>query len=211
MIRLNVKLLSRDKINYIALSGGVDSIAATHFLFNNFNNFNLKIIHINHNYIVEDLDIAKSVGAFCNQYGYPLININTECKDSNGKEADCREARIKSFSQLENANVILAHHLDDAVESYLMNCFKGDSEYLPLPFKTDLNNNTQVVRPFLQNRKVDFIAYCENNNLMQFVYDDPLNKESRRGWIREKLLPVIEEQYKGLGKVVWKRYIQRGY
>ena len=102
--------------------------------------------------------------------------------------------------------MVVCHHLDDCVESYLMNCFNGVPEYVPIPFRTSWGD-VEVVRPFLLTGKEDFRGYVERHGLMRYVTEDELNGDLslRRNWVRNCLRPMVETRYVGLSKVVKKK------
>lgn len=194
----------------IALSGGIDSIAAAHFLKQG--NKRFKAFHINAKYIKQDDECEERVRSFCRDFDIPLVvKVCNEVYSSGSVEAWCREERYKLLLEACKQNdikfVTACHHLDDCVESYLMNCFNGTPEYLPIPFATRYDQNTMtIVRPFLLTAKKDFQQYINNKQLQQYVTEDELNGnlKLKRNWIRHSLRPIIELQYPGISKVVRK-------
>jgi tRNA(Ile)-lysidine synthase TilS/MesJ len=92
--------------------------------------------------------------------------------------------------------IITAHHLNDWVESYLMNCLRGNPERRPFEVLTDFGN-FRVIHPFLLTKKVDFHQYIERNMMMKFFVEDETNfitKGSRRNWVRNDLIPSLKSQ-----------------
>ena len=92
--------------------------------------------------------------------------------------------------------VITAHHLNDWVESYLMNCMRGCPEKNPFEVETRFKN-FNILHPFLLTRKCDFEEYIERNMLMKFFVEDEtnlVNKGSRRNWVRNDLIPLMKQQ-----------------
>jgi tRNA(Ile)-lysidine synthase TilS/MesJ len=87
-----------------------------------------------------------------------------------------------------------------------MNFLKGHGEFVPMQYMCKYPNAT-IVRPFLLNKKIDFIKYANDNNLMKFVTEDELNLDLSltRNWTRNEVLPIIEKKYKGLSTVVFKK------
>lgn len=217
MIHFNRKIIPNHiNSNYIAISGGVDSISASHFLVNKFPQYNWKAVHVNNNFIEQDKIVSDKVKEYCDnvlKIKCEVIEESEKINTENGSEAGCRDSRINGFNSLPwFSKVILCHHLDDAVESYLMNCLKGSGEYLPLPYNSLYNGRDILLcRPFIKTKKVGFEEYSEKNNLSQWVTLDPLNAKSMRGWMRSVLIPTIGTKYSGLDKVVWKKYLEKGY
>lgn len=212
MIKVTKQLLPRKKFG-VALSGGLDSIAVAHFLKKG--NKDFIAIHVNAKYILQDDEAAEKVRMFCGDYGIPLVLEEVEGKYEGGSvEAWCREMRyevLKGVCRQEDLEqLVVCHHLDDCVESYLMNCFNGVPEYVPIPFRTNWEG-VEVVRPFLLTGKEDFRGYVERQGLMKYVTEDELNRDMslQRNWVRGCLRPMVETRYGGLAKVVKKKILSK--
>jgi len=212
MCRINCKKeLVGDSV-WVSCSGGVDSIAIAHYLFKKLKR-DIKLFHFNHgNGIVND-DMEAIVVKFASKFNLPLeirtADWDLYNSDEKGTEASYRDARLEAMKEVcGDSQVIFGHHLNDCVESYLMNCFNGFGERCPIPIRTTFDK-TQVVRPFLLTPKKSLENYSDNYKLNDFIVKDPTNDntEYRRNWIRNKALPVISEHYPGLEKVVFKKML----
>ena len=182
---------------FVALSMGVDSLAA--FFYLQKLGYNVTALHFNHKLRkqndlmekkVKDLNIKHYIG-----YGKNLKS-----------EKSCRDARLKFFNEAaQNSIVITGHHLDDYVESYLLNCFRGHADYRPIKLVSDFNT-FKIVHPFLLTEKKDFINFVnrwKGGYLKDFVTEDETNsqiKGSRRNWIRTEILPSMQLQKVSLKK-----------
>lgn len=208
MIRVTKKLMPQEPFA-LALSGGEDSIAVCHFLVKSRKKF--IALHVNGKYIPQDDICEQRVRSFCSEYKVPLVVSTVQSKFSSKRsvEAWCREERYKLLLQdckkQKIRELVVCHHLDDCVESYLMNCFNGVPEYTPIPFKTQYTN-VSLTRPFLLTKKKDFSGYISRHRLEKFVTQDELNGDLslQRNWIRHQLRPIIETRYKGISTVVRK-------
>lgn len=188
---------------YIGVSGGVDSIAAAHLLHRL--GYSFGIAHYNHNLRDQNNKMQIAVEQFAKDLG---IEIQTETRIrapiTGSEEAKLREDRLEFFKRLKST-IILCQHLDDAVESYVMNMLRGNPEHTPIPTWTNLITS-ELTRPFITNRKQSFIDYANNNDIMKYVVEDETNSDNkyRRNWIRNEVLP----QFKmfGLPKVVLKKF-----
>lgn len=214
------KLFNSGKL-IIATSMGIDSISLAWKIANNpsFKD-RYHLIHIHHHYIKEDDDICDRFNAFITKYDLPGTVYHSS-KKPNGEspEAFCHDVRQELYKQaLEDidpvGNILTAHTLDDACESYLMNCLKGEQCYCPIKPISVLDKG-QIVRPAILYTKKEL---SENipKEIKEYEYVDPLNSStlSQRNWIRNKIIPTIEEKYKGLPKVVKKKilkYIEENY
>lgn len=208
MITFNTSYFPKTKF-ILALSGGVDSLSACHFLKKK--GFNFIAVHINNKFIPQDDDIADKVNGFCYKQEIPLNIIEvTEKYEKGSKEDFCRKTRYKALvnyaSEQKIEYICTVHHLDDCVESYFLNFLKGCPEYTPIQFLCKYSEAT-IFRPFLLNKKRDFEQYIHDYSLNEFVMEDPLNEDLSlmRNWSRKQILPMIEKRYKGLHKVVFKK------
>jgi tRNA(Ile)-lysidine synthase len=208
MITFNKKYFPNQKF-LLALSGGSDSLAACHFLKKK--GFDFQAVHVNNQFIPQDDDIAEKVTRFCYKNEIPLnVIVATEKYVKGSKEDFCRRVRYKHLQEYAYSQKLeflcTVHHLDDCVESYFLNFLKGCPEYVPISFFCKYPQVT-IFRPFLLNKKRDFISYLQDNHLQEHVLEDPLNEDLSlmRNWTRKKILPEIEKKYKGLPKVVFKK------
>lgn len=192
------------KDSYVAISGGVDSIAAAYFL----RKYGIhKAYHFNHKMRSQNDMMERKVRAFCEKYEIDLI-----VKHGAGlkTEAECRNARINTFFNTIGGTMVTAHHLNDAAESYLLNGFRGHFEYLPIPITSSFKTG-QIIHPFLLQEKSKFEQIAVQNNLTEFIEVDETNEQikgSRRNWIRNSVMPLLEQEQIGIKKIVKKRYLE---
>lgn len=208
MLTFNKKYFPNYKF-ILALSGGVDSIAACKFLTEK--RFPFVVVHVNNKFIPQDDEIATKVENFCKSISVPYSILTTKEKYEKGSKEDfCRNVRysmLRKFASNNNYNYICtAHHLDDCVESYFLNFLKGHPEYTPIQYFCKYPE-VAIFRPFLLNKKSDFAEYAEKHNLAPYILEDELNSDLTlmRNWSRKVVLPMIEQKYKGLHKVVFKK------
>lgn len=197
---------------FMALSMGKDSLALSLQLLKNPSFVNrITLIHVNHNYILEDSKIQAKFEQFVKQFDLPYIICNNTLPNDQKEsgEAYCHRVRQYYFKQIldENDNLITAHTIDDAVESYLMNCLRGKPDYCPIAPYTQLEKG-RIVRPAILVSKESLHYYLPKTIEKEFVYEDPMNNSSKsmRNWVRKELIPVIGQKYRGLNKVVRKLY-----
>lgn len=191
----------------VALSAGCDSVAVAHFLKTKYPRRDLNCVHYNHSLREQNETMSATVEKFCKDYKIPLIIHKREHNPNHDlSEAGLRTLRYESFKNL--GAVITGHHLDDAVESYLFNCFNGVPEYLPIPEITKYENlNFTIFRPFIISTKDDFKDYIRKHSLEEYIVEDETNKDQkyRRNWLRHQIVPEIEKYY-NLRTIVKKRY-----
>ena len=192
MIKLSLKL---PRTLAVAVSGGVDSVAALHFLSRN---HNVTIVHVDHNEGNSDTS-AAFVRALAQKYECTIITKRITSTRPTGvsPEEFWRNERYNLFHQIPQT-VVTAHTLDDCVETWLWSSLHGNSKLIPFA-----NNN--VVRPFLATRKQDFIEYAKRNQL-SWVEDESNNNLSlTRNYIRKELMPHALRVNPGLYKTILKK------
>lgn len=180
-----LKKYSPNREYNILFSGGVDSLAIAHFLSCGFGN-KVTLWHFNHKLKGDDL-IEEKCREFAREFGLEIwVGTNIfACEDSKNLEAFCRDCRYEYFSEFNKA-FIACHHLDDAVENYVANCFRGQQNYKPIPEVVQRGNAT-IVRPFLLTKKADMIEYVKNKDLLRFIAQDPYSEISQRKSIRDAI------------------------
>lgn len=176
----------------LAFSCGKDSIACSHFL-----RFKCRkkitLIHVN-NKLPGDDWIELRAKSYADKFGFEFHAITSV--SNSDKETDCREARIAAFKQYKS--VVVCHHLGDVVENYLFNVFSGVPHYTPIR-QVSQYGETDIIRPFLRVHPEEIQSYLDLNKLNNWIVQDPLSKNSTRGFFRDELLPVIKKKYNLFG------------
>ena len=208
MLQFNKTYFPKSKFIF-ALSGGSDSIVACHFLHKK--GFDFHAVHVNNKFIPQDDEISEKVENFCDDRLIPYTILKASEKYVKGSKEDfCRNVRyslLRNYAEKQGFDFICtAHHLDDCVESYFLNFLKGTPEYVPIQFYCKYPE-VSIFRPFLLNKKLDFVEYLEYHDLTKFVMEDDMNNDLKlmRNWTRKVVLPMIDAKYAGLQKVVFKK------
>jgi tRNA(Ile)-lysidine synthetase-like protein len=215
MIKVNPLYVPKKDFTFM-VSGGVDSIAAAHWLMHKYMwGTKFTILHFNHD--IQPVNhkmqyaVQRFVERFSNGFTRGTFITRHEVLDAAFKndtsEDGMRRWRHHKLEGL-GGNFVTAHHLGDCVESYLMNCFHGKPEHQPITWSTYFMGNFSIFHPFLETTKEDFIAYAEANDLMKYVVEDPTNKETtqKRNWIRNHIVPQLEERQMGIDTIVRKKF-----
>lgn len=198
MIKIIKPILSKDEHYYLSLSMGIDSVAIFHFLLSK--NYKITPIHFNHGLRKQNDIMEEKFHNICEKF-------RLKGKSTKGSgfitEAECRSARLGFYELVaSNGKIITAHHLNDWVESYLLNCFRGKPNHKPFELISEFPK-FKILHPFLKSRKKDFKQYALRNGLIEFVVEDETNnivKGSRRNWIRNILIPMMKDQKLNLEK-----------
>lgn len=187
---------------YVALSGGVDSIAVAYHLLQS--NKLKAALWFDHKDSVSTNEYAV-VSEFCKKNKLALhIGDATmvDVKSSTSKEKYWSDLRNTWFNQFD-APVITGHNLDDVVEYYLMTAFQGEGHYTNY-------QNKNVYRSYLTTPKRDLAEYAVEHNLQWF--EDPTNGDvefTARNRIRHSVLPEVLKVNPGLYNTVKRRVIER--
>jgi len=171
---MEINLNLDPKIKYIvAVSGGLDSMVLLDLL--RISNFNFVVVHFNHHQRASAINDETLVSNYCQSFNinYQIINL----KHFSGNFQD--SARLQRINHLikvakeHNTSFILtAHHLNDHLETIIMNQLNNKS----LKAKSGLQP-TQVIKdyvfikPLLNFSKNELSAYATLNNI-PFNHDE---------------------------------------
>jgi tRNA(Ile)-lysidine synthetase-like protein len=196
--------ISSKNIVLVGLSGGVDSMVLSFFLYHFFIQKgyplkNLIFVHLNHKVRKESTDEAKNIQKWfsgCNLEYFIRENISSK------KENDLRNRRYSVFKYLMKQHkakiIFLGHHFDDRVETSLLNikrgCWIDGFMWIKPKEKHHLLWWKLVIRPLLDIRKHDII---KESKLQKIPYvQDQTNFDvdiSKRNYIRNQILPKLYE------------------
>lgn len=180
---------------FLAVSGGVDSVAIAHFLNRN---HELVLVHMNHNEGNSDeaealvRHMAKKMR--CNMI---VRKVNEQQPKGTSREEFWRNQRLDLFTSLDK-DVITCHHLNDCVETWIWSSLNGEGKIIPY-------RNKNIIRPFRLTKKSDLTEYAKKHHL-KWV-DDASNKDLSltRNFIRTELMPKVLVVNPGIEKVVLKK------
>lgn len=204
-IRKN-SLIGKYKSVLIGLSGGPDSMALLHYFIKKRKDVNIVACHINHKIRGKESDSdADFVKKYCAENKIKLICKEIDIpriakKNKKNIEHVARQERYKFFTKTalkENCNLIAtAHHLDDHIETILLNLLRGETlkGLSGIPFKRKIAENLFVIRPLMAVTKKEILDYLKANEIK--YRKDHTNEDEKytRNWIRKKLLPMLEEK-----------------
>ena len=185
-------LLNPNQNYVVALSGGVDSSVLLHSV--RFHTSNVRSVYVNHNQ-KDSNKLQKSAENIAKDLDIDHSNIDTEL-DSGSSETKMREARYKAlFDNLKQDEVLLlAHHNDDKVETFLINLFRGTRLKGLLSIQLE---SQSIVRPLIDIKKSSIIKYALDKKIN--FSEDITNKDNSilRNWLRNEIIPSIEKNFKG--------------
>jgi tRNA(Ile)-lysidine synthase len=203
--------LSRDfppKASYlIGVSGGRDSVALLHSLFN-LGYEKLIVCHLNHQLRGRSsLADARSVEKIALKYHatFELESANIRALAAKQKisiETAARETRYKFFAETARRRkcktIFLGHHADDLVETFLINLFRGAgtaglSGMREISTRRIDNVDLTIVRPFLGVWRKEIDVYVREHRIK--FREDASNKnlDPLRNRIRHRIIPYLEK------------------
>jgi tRNA(Ile)-lysidine synthase len=195
-----IKLMeSLPRTLYVACSGGVDSMAALDFLRRNHTVAVAYFDHASDN----SVDTLKFVQEYCDSQRIPLAigSITRDRIKSESLEEYWRNQRYEFLDGL-GETVVTAHHLDDAVETWVFGSLNGQPKLPQL-------HRGNIVRPFLGTRKFDLHKWCITHNV-PWIEDTSNEKlELTRNYIRKELIPHVLKVNPGIHKMIKKRLQDR--
>jgi tRNA(Ile)-lysidine synthase len=112
----------------VGLSGGVDSVVLLDVLGRLRKDFRLALsaVHVNHQISAHALEWEAFAKTLCQARGVALTMRRVKVpRDGSGVEAAARNLRYEAYGGLEADFVALAHHLDDQVETFLLQLLRG--------------------------------------------------------------------------------------
>jgi tRNA(Ile)-lysidine synthase len=199
MLNLTSKLkLKKTDTLIVAVSGGSDSMALLHLLLNQ-GHKNLIVAHVDHQLRKESKHEAQLVKKEAEKYGlkFELLTVNIKVlsqKEKKGEEETGRNERYKFFEKLRKKYkakfIVTAHHLDDQVETVLLNMTRGCG-LKGLVGIEEINGN--LWRPLILLEKSELRKYCKKNKI-KFV-DEPGNIDPRykRSFMRTQVIPQLKK------------------
>ncbi|OHQ15009.1 tRNA lysidine(34) synthetase TilS [Neisseria sp. HMSC064F03] len=183
----------------VGLSGGLDSVVLLHLLhrMREFRHFDLRTVHVNHGLSTNADTWAKFCQDYCRGLNVVLrvCRVNVE-KQGKGLEAAARAARYQAFSDGLRKIIVLAHHRNDQIETFMLSAVRGGGlrGMAAMPVWRDLNEEGQIWRPLLAFSRQELAEYAQQWGL-SFVEDES-NEDSGylRNWMRNQALPQWQQR-----------------
>ena len=195
MIRVTGKIPRRVAV---AVSGGIDSMAALDFLRRS---HKVVVLHYNHGKPYAPKAEAL-VRGYCIEHQLTLVigRCNEEMPAGVSKEAWWREQRYKFFTEATSLPIVTAHHLDDQVENWIFTSMNGNPFLIP-------HTRDQFIRPFITTEKNDFTLWCVRKGVP--TINDPTNDDTkyRRNYIRHTMMPHVLAITPGIRKTIKKKVL----
>lgn len=181
----------------VAVSGGADSVALLHKLWKE--GHKCMAVHCNFHLRGEEADRDETyVRELCKKLDIPLHVEHFDTKSYAKEhrisiEMAARELRYSLFERLLDEHdiqaVAVAHHADDAAETFMLNVARGTG-IRGLAGMKEIQG--RVVRPLLGESRLDIERYCDENGLCFVTDSSNLEDEYTRNKIRHNIIPVFK-------------------
>lgn len=184
----------------LAVSGGSDSMVMCDLFIRN--GFNIGLAHCNFQLRAGDANRDEN---FVKQYAekkyipFFSIRFDTEAFSQKNKisiQQAARELRYNWFEQIRQQHqytfIATAHHLNDNIETLLLNFFKGTGIHglHSIPLKQG-----KIIRPLLFLSKKEILDYIDLHKV-DFVEDiSNLSEKYTRNYLRHQVIPALEKRF----------------
>ena len=195
-IKTNFPFLANEPF-YIAVSGGIDSMVLVHLCQQLHLDF--EILHCNFRLRgVESDGETQFIESFCHSNGIPIHTkyFDTNTIAANTKESiqiTARNLRYQWFQEIISLGfdyVLTAHHLDDSLETVLINFSRGTG----LEGLTGIPAlNGSVIRPLLPFSRVEIEAYAQAHKIQWREDSSNASDKYLRNKIRHSIVPLFKE------------------
>jgi tRNA(Ile)-lysidine synthase len=183
----------------VAVSGGVDSMSALHFL-SQVEGRIKRVIHVNHDTGDFAEDAEALVRKVCEEQrlGLTVRRITDNVDEGESKENFWREQRYQFFKEEwvnHHAPIVLAHTLEDCFEEYIIcTMIRGYSGTIPY-------RRACCIRPFRLWHRDEIEDYARRHSLRWIT--DPSNLDTTK-FLRAKLRRLITPRIRFINPGVYK-------
>jgi tRNA(Ile)-lysidine synthase len=122
-------------------------------------------------------------------------------KKSFGIEGEARQLRYEKLLQTKTDLVVLAHHEDDQAETFLLQLIRG-AGVKGLSSMAHFDASRRLWRPLLNASRIDIESYAKRHKLKWVEDESNLNIDFDRNFIRSKVLPILNNRFPHIIKVI---------
>ncbi|WP_396137870.1 tRNA lysidine(34) synthetase TilS [Flavobacterium sp.] len=187
----------KDKKLLLAVSGGIDSMVLIHLCAQL--KLNFEVVHCNFMLRGAESDAeTQFIESFCNSNGIPIHTkyFDTNTIATNTKESiqiTARNLRYQWFQEIISLGfdyVLTAHHLDDSLETVLINFSRGTG----LEGLTGIPaQNGNVIRPLLPFSRLEIEHFAAENQIKWREDSSNASDKYLRNKIRHSIIPLFKE------------------
>ena len=190
----------------IAVSGGVDSVVATHLTVRaGFTN--VVLLWVNHNlrgaHAAADerrvvYDLGCRFGLLVESAEVEVGTIQRCAQEGGGVELAARHARYRAFEhtadRLRRTTIVLAHHRDDQVENLLIRMVGGHHAHERLlipPERWGGGGKVRYIRPLLSTTRAEIASFARAQGIHWVEDASNADPTFRRNAIRAEIVPSL--------------------
>jgi tRNA(Ile)-lysidine synthase len=191
----------------VGVSGGVDSVALLHALVRS--GRKPVVLHFDHGWRADSGADAMAVKQLARTLKLKYVGGKMRAGQGRHREAEARAARYAFFARtarrLGIKDLVLAHHADDQVETFLMQLLRGSGAAGHGMDPVSRRENVTLYRPWLGLWKQEIIAYAHRNKGTWCEDSTNMDTSHRRNLIRRRVLPYLEKTVsKQVGENLWR-------
>jgi len=192
---MNKQLLRKDTAYVIGVSGGCDSMYLLEMLYRE--GYQLYVAHVNYHWRYDSDVDYELVRDYCAQRHIPFYY--KECQESDYHEGNfqdqARQLRYHFYQEIYQRNhcggVLLAHHLDDHLETIYMQLEKHETVYYLGMKEVNTVMEMTVLRPLMTMYKSDILKACHELKIP--YHDDYTNFET--DFKRDQVRNIVLKHY----------------
>jgi tRNA(Ile)-lysidine synthase len=187
----------------VGYSGGLDSTVLLHrfaLSLTGPQSSNLVAVYVNHQLQSSADGWGKHCKEFCAKLGIPFVEVKLTGKPKAAESIEgwARAGRMKALSdeakKHSNPIILLAHHSQDQVETFVYRALRGAGASGLASMQTNaMWHGVPVQRPLMNETKASLGSYAQAQGLKWI--DDPSNKDERlaRNAIRAQVIPALRK------------------
>lgn len=206
----------------VGLSGGVDSMVLLDCLkaVARKLRFRLSALHVNHQLSPNAARWAAFCRRLCRERAIRFDDVKVQVRRGDGPEAAARAARYEAFARQDCDFVVLAHHRDDQVETFLLQLLRGAGvkglAAMPLlrgeargergeaqPRRHAVRGSPppasrlppRILRPLLDATREEILAYARKRRLEWIEDESNQDISFQRNFLRHEILPAIARRF----------------
>ena len=188
--------LDKNKKYLLACSFGPDSMACFHLLLQSGYKFEVAIVNY---HLREESNLeVQGLKEYCDARDIVIHVFDVKKLIVKDVENECRKIRYQFFKKIVEERrlsaVIVAHHQDDVLETYLIQKYRQNlPEYYGIKEKTHIFG-LDVIRPLLAYKKKDLVKICEGNNVPYMIDASNYEITYLRNKMRHEIVAKLSDQ-----------------
>ena len=194
----SLKYLKNDGYYVLGVSGGPDSMALLDLCYKE--GLSIVVAHVNYQKRDTALRDEMIVKEYCEKNEIPVFVLKQEKTCVGNFQAFARVERYRFYKELmdkfHGQAVLLAHHLDDHLETYMMQKQrKSCPDYYGIKDELVLFD-CKIIRPLMMYTKQDLLAYCIQQKVPYGFDESNFSNDYTRNQIRHQYIDRMSRKEK---------------